>query len=47
MKMEKKVFKTSYENGTQIIVNYNRKGKTVDGQWIEGLGYAVVEGERK
>jgi hypothetical protein len=38
------VFKTTYENGTQIIVNYNQNAVTVDEQTIDKLDYAVKEG---
>lgn len=45
--IERNVYKTTYENGTQILVNYNRKKRTVDGHTIEGLNFLVSEGERK
>ncbi len=38
------VYRTSYANGTQIIVNYGEEDATVDGQIVKGLGYAVSEG---
>ena len=45
--IDRNVFKTTYENGTQIIVNYNNKTTTVNGQIIDGYDYAVIEGEGK
>jgi len=45
--LAKNVYKTTYENGTQVIVNYNRKAKSVDGHTIEGQNYTVIEGGRK
>ncbi|MCR2823856.1 DUF5696 domain-containing protein [Lederbergia panacisoli] len=46
-RLAKKVYKTSYENGTEVIVNYNRKAKTVDGLTVEGENYTVIEGGKK
>ncbi|MGP4041067.1 DUF5696 domain-containing protein [Gracilibacillus sp. D59] len=43
--LDSKVFRTTYANGMQVIVNYNRKQVSVGGQVIAGYDYAVVEGE--
>jgi hypothetical protein len=43
--LAKKVFKTSYGNGTQIIVNYGKEAVKVDGQLVNALDFAVVGGE--
>ncbi len=37
------VFRTTYENGVEIIVNYNAEGVWWRGQHILGQGYIVVE----
>jgi hypothetical protein len=36
------VYKTTYENGMAIIVNYSDKGIQVEGTAVDGLGYAVI-----
>lgn len=38
--------KTTYENGTQILVNYNPVPMEYVGTWVEGKGYAMLEGGR-
>lgn len=37
------VFRTTYENGVEIIVNYNAEGVWYGGNHIPGRGYIVVE----
>ncbi|MBO0991683.1 DUF5696 domain-containing protein [Bacillus sp. SD088] len=44
--LARNVYKTTYENGTEVIVNYNRKAKEIDGVLIEGLDYLVQKGRR-
>ncbi len=39
------VFATIYEDGTKVIVNYNREPVEVDGYMIDQKGYLVMEGE--
>ncbi|MBD2867802.1 DUF5696 domain-containing protein [Paenibacillus arenilitoris] len=43
-RVQPKVYRTTYGNGTEVIVNYGRKPAVVDGTRVEGLGYAVREG---
>lgn len=38
------VMMTTFEDGTQVIVNYSRAKATVNGISIEALDYAVTEG---
>ncbi|MFC5464599.1 DUF5696 domain-containing protein [Lederbergia graminis] len=45
--VQNKVYVTTYENGTQVIVNYNRSPKSVDGSVIKALDYEVRKGERR
>lgn len=42
--LQPKVNRTTYENGTQIIVNYNVKDVVIDGQTISGFGYSISKG---
>ncbi|MFC4098217.1 DUF5696 domain-containing protein [Paenibacillus xanthanilyticus] len=44
-KLEEGVFKTVYENGYYVIVNYNRASVTVDGKTVEAESY-VTGGEQ-
>lgn len=39
------VFLTSYENGVQIVVNYNDSSYDAGGRLVEGKGYAVLKEE--
>ncbi|MBO1005132.1 DUF5696 domain-containing protein [Pseudogracilibacillus auburnensis] len=39
--LARNVYKTTYENGTEVIVNYNKKSRQIDGQTIEGLDYLI------
>lgn len=38
------VFRTSYSNGTTVIVNYNSEAVTVDGVTVSGLNYTWSKG---
>jgi hypothetical protein len=38
------VKKTTYEDGTEIILNYNPFDVTIEGQTIQGFDYAVLKG---
>lgn len=42
--IQKNVYRTVYEKGTEIIVNYNNYSVTVDGNEIAANGYTVVNG---
>lgn len=41
-RLGEEVYKTTYENGKAIIVNYSDKGIEVEGTAVDGLGYAVI-----
>lgn len=43
-KLAENVYKTVFENGTQVIVNYNKQPVNVEGISIEGLDYKVMKG---
>ncbi|WP_424768232.1 DUF5696 domain-containing protein [Paenibacillus sp. sgz302251] len=40
-----RLYKTTYGNGTEIIVNYNDKPADVDGTTVQAYGFTVKEGE--
>lgn len=42
--VEEEVYKTTYENGTAVYVNYSDKAVTVDGVKIDAQDYAVKKG---
>lgn len=42
-KMKDNVFKTTFENGKEIVVNYNREPVTIDDNTIEALDFKVVK----
>ncbi len=42
-KLQHDVYKTTYENGREIIVNYNRQPVTIDGVTIEAQSFKVVK----
>ncbi|MBO9599592.1 MAG: hypothetical protein J7559_17425, partial [Cohnella sp.] len=44
-KLEEGVFRTVYENGTYVIVNYNRSQASVDGKTIEAESYVTGGGQ--
>ncbi|WP_054025183.1 DUF5696 domain-containing protein [Bacillus sp. FJAT-28004] len=45
-KLESGVFATTYEGGTQVIVNYNDYSVNVEGDLIEAMGYGIGGDER-
>ncbi|WP_148300224.1 DUF5696 domain-containing protein [Paenibacillus sp. JCM 10914] len=44
--LEKGVYRTTYEDGTTVVVNYNDYAINVEGDTVEPLGY-LIGGERK
>ena len=40
------VYLTTYEDSTQVIVNYNEEAVTINGQTVSALGFDVGEGIR-
>ncbi|SMF80635.1 hypothetical protein SAMN05661091_1859 [Paenibacillus uliginis N3/975] len=42
-KLSERVYRTTYESGLQVIVNYRKEAVTVEGKTIQGNGY-IVEG---
>ncbi|QYR21414.1 hypothetical protein KZ483_27725 [Paenibacillus sp. sptzw28] len=42
--LQKNVYRTTYEDGTYVTVNYNRKPVQVDGMQLEAYGYSVTKG---
>lgn len=42
-RLQHDVYKTTYENGREIIVNYNRRPVTIDGVTIEAQSFKVVK----
>lgn len=42
-KAQSGVYRTVYENGTQILVNYNEASAEIGGNQIDGLSYKVVK----
>lgn len=42
--LSKYVFRTTYGDGTQVIVNYDTAPAAVDGTNVEGLGFAIRKG---
>lgn len=40
-KLDHGVYATTYEGGTQVIVNYNDYRVNADGEWIEAMGYRL------
>ncbi len=45
-KLAVKVYKTTYENGTEIIVNYSSEPVTFNGSTIAALDYLVLKGDK-
>lgn len=45
-RINEQVYRTTYANGTQIIVNYGEEAMTIDGQTVKGLNYAMSGGGR-
>lgn len=45
--IDRNVYKTTYENGTAVIVNYNRKSKLIDDTFIEGRDYVITKEGRQ
>lgn len=43
-KIADRVYKTTYENGSSIIVNYNEEEVTIGGMTIQGVSYKYVKG---
>lgn len=43
--LQTNVCETVFDGGVRVVVNYNEKAVTVDGQTIEGLDYIVWDGE--
>lgn len=39
-----KVFRTSYANGTAVIVNYSNEAVTVDGVTVDSMNYTWSKG---
>ena len=37
------VYRTTYENGIEVIVNYTNTGIFAAGRYVPGQGYAVYE----
>jgi hypothetical protein len=44
-KLSKKVYKTTYENGKSVIVNYNQDNIDINGIKIKGKDYKIITGE--
>lgn len=44
-KLDNGVYATTYEGGTQVIVNYNDHRVKMEGEWIDAMGYRL-RGER-
>ncbi|MGG3280130.1 DUF5696 domain-containing protein [Paenibacillus solani] len=42
--LSERVYRTTYENGVHVIVNYRNEAVTVDGRTIPSKGYIVEEG---
>lgn len=45
-KLAENVYRTTFENGVQVIVNYNSEDVNIQGMTIEGKGYKVLKGGR-
>lgn len=43
-KLAENVYRTTFENGVQVIVNYNNEAVNIQGMVIEGKGYKVLKG---
>ncbi len=43
--LDQELFRTTYANGNQVIVNYGREVVKLDGVDIKGNSYALVKGE--
>ena len=43
-KLSRNVYKTVFENGDQIIVNYNEQPVNIEGMIIDGLDYKIIKG---
>lgn len=43
-KLKRSVFRTTYENGIQVLVNYDNKNTNIDSHEIEAYGYLVLKG---
>lgn len=46
-KLQSGVYRTVYEGGTQIIVNYNSAPVEINGERVEGLSYKAFKGEER
>lgn len=46
-KIQDQVYKTKYENGVEVIVNYSNKDVTVQGTVVKARSYSVVGGYRR
>lgn len=44
--LSERVYETTYENGTRIIVNYRNEPVEIDGRLIDAKSYLVMEGEQ-
>lgn len=42
-KLAENVYKTTYENGAEVYVNYNKKAVNVEGITVNGMGYVYKE----
>lgn len=45
-KLAENVYRTTFENGVQVIVNYNSEAVNIQGTVIDGKGYKVLKGGR-
>ncbi|WP_199621612.1 DUF5696 domain-containing protein [Paenibacillus alkalitolerans] len=43
-RLDRHVYRTTYANGTQVIVNYGEQAASIDGHTVESLDYKVVGG---
>lgn len=42
--LQKEVYRTTYANGVQVIVNYNVSDVMIDGQTVPNQGYLIIRG---